>query len=204
MLLSSLFTDPVAVLALLLALVVGISVHEYAHALIADKLGDSTARYQGRVTLNPLAHLDPIGSLMLLIAGFGWGRPVPVNPRNFERPVSDELLVALAGPASNFLLAAAIGVVYQLFGEQSPVLSVLCLLFMQINLFLMLFNLIPIPPLDGSKVLRVFLGEQAFASLETLSLPLMIALLILLRVTSLSDQIVAIVETLMIALTNTL
>ncbi|MBI4032612.1 site-2 protease family protein [Candidatus Berkelbacteria bacterium] len=204
MLLSTLFTDPIAVLAFASALVIGISVHEFAHAFVADKLGDPTARHQGRVTLNPLAHLDPLGSVMLFIAGFGWGRPVPVNPRNFERPALDELLVALAGPVSNFLTAAVLGLLYQLTGGLSEVWSVLLLLVIQINLFLMVFNLIPIPPLDGSKLFRVFLGEAAFRALEALSLPLIIGLLILLRSTPLGETLSSLVETLTRVLITTL
>ena len=92
--LLSLFQDPLAFLAFALALVIGISVHEFAHAFVAEKLGDPTARYLGRVTLNPLAHLDLFGTLFLFIAGFGWGKPVPINPQYFSRPVFDELLVA--------------------------------------------------------------------------------------------------------------
>lgn len=204
MLLSSLFTDPIAVLAFVLALLIGISVHECAHAFAADLLGDPTARHQGRVTLNPLAHLDPLGTILLFVAGFGWGRPVPVDPRNFSRPGPDELLVALAGPASNFLVAGLLGLLYQLLGGLSELLGVLLLLILQINLFLMVFNLIPIPPLDGSKLYRVLLGEDAFRALEALSLPLVIGLLVVLRSTPLGDTLSSLVETLTRALTTSL
>lgn len=204
MLITSLFSDPIAVLAVLTALIIGISIHECAHAFVAHVLGDSTARDEGRVTLNPLAHLDPLGSVMLLVAGFGWGKPVPVNPRNFSRPGFDELLVALAGPTSNILLAAVLGIIYQLVGDQYPLFGLFLLLTMQINLFLTVFNLIPIPPLDGSKLFRIALGEVAFRQLESLSLPLMLGLLFILNTTALGEQLQAIVTSLLRTLTTTL
>lgn len=186
MLLFDVFSNIISFLAFAAALVVGISIHEYAHALAADRLGDNTPRSHGRLTINPVAHLDPLGTVMLLVAGFGWGKPVPINPHAFQRPAVDELLVALAGPASNGILAAALGLLFQFIGDQSLFGQFLMLL-IQINVLLMLFNLIPIPPLDGSKILRVILGEDAFRSLEAISLPLIIGLLLLLRTTELGN-----------------
>ncbi len=147
------------ILSTVFALLIGISVHECSHALVAYLLGDPTAKKQGRVTLNPFKHLDPLGSLMILYAGlsgfgFGWGKPVPVNPYNFKRRELYELLTALAGPASNFLIALLLGLFFrfqavdpQTFFGQFLIATIM------LNIGLMVFNLIPIPPLDGSAIL---------------------------------------------------
>lgn len=126
-----------------LSLLIAVTVHEFSHALSADKLGDPTPRAYGRLTLNPLAHLDPLGTLMLILVHFGWGKPVPIDPYNFRHPRRDEILVALAGPVSNFILAF-------IFSRFPYTITYI---FAYINLYLGLFNLFPIPPLDGSKVL---------------------------------------------------
>ena len=125
--------------------------HEYAHALVGDKLGDPTARYFGRLSLNPRAHLDPIGTLMMLVAGFGWGKPVPFNPANLKNPKRDSALIAFAGPASNFLIAAIFALLFQIFKTNQFIGSVLHLT-VYLNLVLCFFNLIPVHPLDGFKV----------------------------------------------------
>jgi len=171
----------------LIGLAIAISIHEASHAFVANLLGDPTAKYQGRMTLNPLAHLDPIGTILLLLVGFGWGKPVPVNPQYFSRPAIDELLVALAGPASNFLIAGVFGLFAQIAGTGS--FALILAVVVQINVLLMLFNLIPIPPLDGSKVFRVLLGERAFRLLELYSLPLIFGLLIILQVSPLGNAL---------------
>lgn len=188
-----LFTDPSAFLRLLVlflltggvALVVGITVHEFSHALVATRLGDETARRRGRLTLNPLAHLDPVGTLMLVVVGFGWGRPVPINPWAFGRnALRYSALVALAGPLSNLLtaLVASLPVRAGLLEWRSP-LSVRAFLFhngadylatligfvVLYNLVLAIFNLIPLAPLDGSRVLQGFVPREmgyALARLE--------------------------------------
>ncbi|MBI4022637.1 site-2 protease family protein [Candidatus Berkelbacteria bacterium] len=185
-----------SLLALVVALGVGISVHEAAHAFVADLLGDSTAKNQGRVTLNPLAHLDPLGTVLLFVAGFGWGRPVPVNPRAFSRPALDEFLVALAGPASNLLTAALLGLAVQWLVPPAGLLAGILVITIQINLFLMLFNLIPIPPLDGSKVLHILFGESVYEWLQLAALPLMLLLLVLLQSTPLGSTIAGLASTL--------
>jgi Zn-dependent protease len=165
------FLNPTFLISILIAL----SVHESAHGYVALKLGDPTAKYAGRVTLNPLAHLDLLGTLMFLIIGFGWAKPVPVDPRYFKNPKRDCALTAAAGPASNLILAffAFIGLFlvspqssyHSLMfllgvGTQGPILQTfLFQLFASsvfINLALMAFNLLPIAPLDGSKVLHLF------------------------------------------------
>jgi Zn-dependent protease len=156
-------------------LLVGFPVHEFSHALAAYRLGDSTARFMGRLTLNPIVHFDPLGGILLAITfigsqgtfGFGWAKPTPVNPRNLEGGRYGEAMVAAAGPISNLVLAiaAAIPLRYVLSNltlvDQIPTLLLQVLyLFIVINLVLMIFNLFPIPPLDGSKVLFAFLPPQ--------------------------------------------
>ena len=156
-LISTLFALP--------AVLIAITFHEFAHGWVADKLGDETPRMQGRLTLNPLAHLDPAGFILLLFAGFGWGRPVQINTRNFNRNVSatkGETLVALAGPLMNFILslifALILGIIYKfvppsfLSSSVGRVIFVLVQECIVINIGLGVFNLLPLPPLDGSKI----------------------------------------------------
>ncbi len=152
------------ILTRIVILIVAFSIHEFAHAYTAVQLGDDTPRQMGRLTLNPLAHLDPIGSLLLIIAGFGWAKPVPVNPYNLRNgPKMGMVIVAAAGPFSNFVMAAVAAIPLRLGivpdiggGNLIPTLSEFLVQFIYLNLVLMLFNLIPIPPLDGSKILRGF------------------------------------------------
>jgi Zn-dependent protease len=150
-----------------------ITIHEFFHGWTADRLGDPTARMAGRLTLNPLAHLDPIGTLMLLIVHFGWARPVPVNPYNLRNPKKDIIWVSLAGPAANFLTAFACGLIIRVlnivpadFSMDTPVIGILLRMLVYglvINLVLAFFNLIPLPPLDGSKILLGLLpGEYEY------------------------------------------
>jgi Zn-dependent protease len=165
------------VIVLAVLLLVAFPIHEFAHALAAYRLGDSTARLFGRLTLNPLAHFDPAGGLMLSISfllvgfGFGWAKPTPVNPRNLEGGRWGEAIVAAAGPFSNLLLAIAASIplryVYAT-GLDIGFLGRVLQLFVIINLALMLFNLLPIPPLDGSAVLFAFLPTQTAWQLRPL------------------------------------
>jgi len=159
-----------SLIASIIGFVIAIVVHESAHAIAADRLGDPTAKYAGRVTLNPLRHIDPIGTVlvpMLLILSntgfvFGWAKPVPVNPYNFRNPLKDKLLVALAGPVANFFTALIFSVFlkYVPTGSNIPMLLTSII---TINLVLMMFNLIPIPPLDGSAILPfIFRGNASF------------------------------------------
>jgi len=149
-------------------LVVAFTVHEFAHAWTANYFGDDTPRSQGRLTLNPLVHLDPIGSLMLIVAGFGWAKPVMINPYALrQRSEAAPMLVALAGPLSNFVMAiiASIPVRAGLIDVfNGSFLALLIQQFVLINLLLMLFNLLPISPLDGEKILTYFMppAGQAF------------------------------------------
>jgi Zn-dependent protease len=150
-------------------LLVAFPVHEFSHALAAFRLGDGTARLMGRLTLDPRAHFDPTGALMLTVSmvvfggGIGWAKPTPYNPMNLQGGRWGEAIVAVAGPISNFVLAlaAAIPLRYMLAtGMDVPFLANTLYLFIEINLLLMVFNLLPIPPLDGSKVLYAFLDPR--------------------------------------------
>ena len=168
--------NPMQLLALLLTLpgvIVAITFHEFAHAFAADKLGDDTPRRQGRLNLNPLSHIDPIGFFMLIFVHFGWGKPVEINPTNFNRKRSmsaQEAIVALAGPVMNILIAIILTIVLFAINAFVPTfvisqIGVLVVLTLQmaisVNIGLGVFNLIPLPPLDGSKVLMHFLPYDA-------------------------------------------
>ncbi len=140
-------------------ILVALTFHEFAHGYVALRFGDPTAKMAGRLTLNPLSHLDPIGTIMLFVVHFGWAKPVPVDPRYFRNPKQDMLWVALAGPGANMVLAFISGILLSMLGRGSLFGSHNMLLIMLqyslfINLALAVFNMLPIPPLDGSKVLR--------------------------------------------------
>jgi len=152
--------NPAAAVALLLGLVVGVVVHEAAHAYSAYLLGDDTAYRAGRVTLNPASHLDLLGSMMFLMAGFGWGKPTPVTTSKLRAGVLGPVAVAAAGPASNLLIVAVCAALYQLPAFESGYLQILVLLAAFGNALLFVFNLIPIPPLDGAKVIFPFLPRS--------------------------------------------
>ena len=147
-----LFRTPPEVLVLLVpVLLFALVFHEYAHAWVANKLGDPTANRMGRLNLNPLSHLDPMGSLMILFVGFGWAKPVPVDTRYLQNPRTDMMKIAFAGPIANILLAFIGGTLirFQVVGGS---IFLMLLLFTQINIMLAVFNMIPIPPLDGSQI----------------------------------------------------
>ena len=147
-----LFRLPPEVLVLLIpVLLFALVFHEFSHGWVANKLGDPTAKYSGRLTLNPMAHLDLFGSLMILFVGFGWAKPVPVDSRYLANPRTDMMKIAFAGPASNLLLAFIAGSLIRLTGNMG-VLSSMLIMFVQINIMLAVFNMIPIPPLDGSQI----------------------------------------------------
>lgn len=156
MIFSLLFQNPIAFIILAAALIMAITVHEFAHAWMANRLGDPTPRLQGRLTLNPLAHLDPLGTLLMFIFGFGWGRPVQFDPFNLENPRRDAALISFAGPFSNMIIVTILSLIYRFLLAPafpfSPFLAVIPLL-IQLNLSLAIFNLIPIHPLDGGKIL---------------------------------------------------
>lgn len=171
--------DPAELIARAFVLIIAFTVHEFSHAYVADYFGDDTPRSMGRLTLNPLVHLDPIGSLLLLVAGFGWAKPVSINPYALQRSSpAAPMLVALAGPASNLLLAALAAIpiklgVFQinLFSPGSQLLpdpAFVFSWFVLLNLILMLFNLIPLFPLDGEKVLDYFLPPSGQSFLDSI------------------------------------
>lgn len=144
------------------ALVIAITVHEFAHAYAADRLGDPTPRSQGRLTLNPLSHLDPLGTIALLVFRFGWGKPVQFDPFNLRNPKRDSALISLAGPASNIALA----ILFSLIGNflpLPPLLTAFIPSLVVINIVLAVFNLVPIYPLDGEKILLALLPGHTAA-----------------------------------------
>ena len=165
------------ILSMALVLLVCLPIHECAHGWMANKLGDHTAYYQKRITLNPLKHIDPIGAVSMLLIGFGWARPVPVNPRNFQDPKKDMAITALAGPASNLLMAMIILFLQNAFltiwiSVSAPINAVFSVIYdllysaAAINISLGIFNLIPLPPLDGSRILAAFLPDRYYYKLQ--------------------------------------
>lgn len=180
--------SPLGFLIWILAIVTALSVHEFSHALMGTRLGDPTAERAGRLTLNPLAHLDPIGFLALIFVGFGWGKPVPFNPYNLRNQVWGPTAIALAGPLANFITATSALMVLKILGLTLalPINNLLVQflhLLLVINVILAVFNLIPIPPLDGSKLLFSLFAapkyDQFRSKLETRG-PLILLLIIFL------------------------
>lgn len=150
----------------LVGVAVAITVHEYAHAKRADLAGDSTPRQNGRLSLNPIDHFDPIGTTAFLLFGIGWAKPVPVNPRSFRNPRRDAIMVSLWGPLANVLLAVALGLVIKFIPIANLMLLRLLLFTAVLNLVLAVFNLFPIPPLDGSHILSGLLPYPQARSYE--------------------------------------
>lgn len=168
--------NPMELLAILLTLpgvIIAITFHEFAHAFVAYKLGDDTPKRQGRLNLNPLSHLDPVGFLMLVFVHFGWGKPVEINPTNFNRKrsmSSQEAIVALAGPLMNIVIAFVLTIILFAISSFAPIFAIsqvgiLVILTLEmaisVNIGLGVFNLVPLPPLDGSKILMHFLPYKA-------------------------------------------
>lgn len=189
MLFQLLSTNPLFILPWLLTILLAIGVHEFCHALSAYLQGDDTAQNQGRLTLNPLAHVDWLGLILLVTVGFGWGKPTPYNPYNLKFKKWGGALVGLAGPISNLLMASLAALVFKVLGyslldysASTNLLSVFLQFMMEVNVSLFVFNLIPLPPLDGSKILYSFLGlkhQDFIAKLEFYGPFILIGLLVL-------------------------
>lgn len=157
--------------------IIAITFHEFAHAFVAYKLGDDTPKMQGRLNLNPLSHMDPVGIVLLIFAHIGWGKPVEINPRNFDRKITmekGEALVSVAGPLMNFLIAIVFTVIYFALIKFAPIVLIangkigelILVSTIAVNIGLGVFNLIPIPPLDGSKIFRMFMPYNVKAWLD--------------------------------------
>ena len=165
-------------LLLIIVILFSLSIHEFAHAFTANLFGDPTAKNEGRMSLNPFRHWDTVGTSLLVgllalraigltgLPAFGWGKPVPVNENNFENPRLHGIQTALAGPMSNFILAMLLALVVRTI-HLPEMISTVFILAIYVNIFLMFFNLLPIPPLDGSRVLRLFMSEQSYYSLAS-------------------------------------
>lgn len=176
MILFNLLTNPTIFLGFILGILGALTIHETAHAWVANRLGDPTAKFAGRVSLNPLVHLDVTGMVLLFVAGFGWGKPVPINPQNLHSHW-DEIKIALSGPLSNLLLATLLALIIRYIPLPMVIIQILAIM-VQINLTLMIFNLLPIPPLDGSSILKTILPPESYHTLIQLSLPLLFAFIV--------------------------
>jgi Zn-dependent protease len=163
------------------SILIASTIHEYAHGLAAFKMGDPTAKAAGRLTLNPIAHIDPLGALCMIIFRFGWSKPVPINENNFDKRELGTAMTALAGPISNLLLASLLGIINLIFQPNlNSILGNFIVTFTVINLALAFFNLLPIPPLDGHKIIRAILPRKAryqWERLEKFSILLLILII---------------------------
>lgn len=163
--------DPATLITKLIILLIGFPIHELAHAWVAYRLGDNTAKHQGRLTLNPLAHLDLLGSILLLVSFIGWAKPVPVNPYHLKYgPRVGHAMVAAAGPLSNLVMATIVAILWRVgvFDNSSAFVREGAFIFVGINALLFLFNLIPLAPLDGSSILSGVVGERIAQGLQRL------------------------------------
>ena len=190
--------DIILFIIFIMVILASLSVHEYAHAKAADLLGDPTPRQAGRLTLNPIAHIDPFGLLALIIMRIGWAKPVPINPYNFKNPDQGMMVVGLAGPVSNFLIAWVLSAVLRTVPFiPSFWLSILTNAIF-INLALMIFNLLPIPPLDGSRIFTQFLPLEWQYNLERYGFFILIAIIIFPPTQELLFQIIYFVYNLLV------
>lgn len=179
-----LFQNPIQFLIIAVFLVIAISIHEFSHALAADRLGDPTPRLSGRLTLDPSAHLDPIGTLLLFFAGFGWGKPVPFDPFNLRDPKRDSAIISVAGPISNIVMAISASILLRIIAfvpifSINVFLSDIINLFIYFNVLLAVFNLVPIHPLDGFKVVGGLLPKKYYEDWMSLERYGMIFLLLM-------------------------
>jgi len=190
--------DIILFIIFIVVILASLSVHEYAHAKAADLLGDPTPRQAGRLTLNPIAHIDPFGLLALIIMRIGWAKPVPINPYNFKNPDQGMMVVGLAGPVSNFLIAWVLSAILRTVPFiPSFWLSILTNAIF-INLALMIFNLLPIPPLDGSRIFTQFLPLEWQYNLERYGFFILIAIIIFPPTQELLFQVIYFVYNLMV------
>ena len=170
------------------AILFGLTIHEFSHGWVAWQLGDPTAKMMGRLTLNPLKHLDPIGTIALFLFRFGWAKPVPIDPRNFRHPTRDMAISSLAGPGANLLTAAVAGLILRvlLLFHVGGFITTLFMYFVLFNLILCFFNLIPIPPLDGSRLVYHLLPPDlaaGYARLERYGFMILIGVIFLGQIT---------------------
>lgn len=163
-----LLLSPLVFIIIFPGLLISLSLHELAHAYMADRLGDPTPRIQGRLTLNPLAHLDPLGTLALFLSRFGWGKPVEIDPYNLKDPLRDGAVIALAGPTTNLIIAVVLSLILKTNLIAGDLINWSLTQLIMINLVLAIFNLLPIHPLDGSKILLMFLNRQKAYEYEEL------------------------------------
>lgn len=187
--LSTLFSSPIEFFISLLALLVAITIHEFSHAYMADYLGDPTPRLQKRLNLNPLSHLDAYGLLFMLLVGFGWGKPVVFDPFNLKNPRRDAALISVAGPASNIILALILSIILHIYNAAAIVLVPMIIL----NVALAVFNLLPIAPLDGFKIVGGILSKKQakeWYGLERYGFIFLILILIPIGKTSLLSSII--------------
>ncbi len=199
-LLSLLFSNPAVFLILAVLLLYSIIAHEVAHGAVAYLFGDDTAKRYGRLTLNPISHIDPMGALMLFLVGFGWAKPVPVDYYRLKNSRFALFSVSLAGCAANILIAVIALILLQLEGfRNSLIFSTLLPVVVRINIILGAFNLIPIPPLDGSKILMSFLPQQAQEQLSKIE-PYGFFILIFLLFTHLLDPVIVFMQNLIYGL----
>ena len=160
---------------LVFSFLIALTVHEFAHAWTANFLGDPTAKIRGRISMNPLVHLDIFGTIMIFLAGFGWGKPVPVNPQNLRFPRRDTLLIALAGPLANFLTA----IIFASFSKVATGMSASMLgAVAHINIILMAFNMIPVPPLDGADIVEYFLNPVQKVKFREIGAPILFGVIV--------------------------
>lgn len=199
-LISLLFRNPGAFILLIIPLLYSIIIHELAHGWVADKMGDSTARWLGRLSLDPRKHLDPIGTLMLLIFGFGWAKPVPVNFNNLRDERKGLILVSAAGIVANILLAFISLFLLQFFNPPPfGAVSTFLIYMAQVNIMLAAFNLIPLPPLDGSKILMGFAPSQLQYTLARLE-PYGFYIIIILLMLNVLDPLITLFERIIISI----
>ncbi len=190
------------------ALLIAVTIHEYAHGRVALEFGDPTAQRAGRLTFNPISHLDPIGTLMIILAGFGWAKPVPVNPYNFSDYRKGMLWVSLAGPLSNFAMAFLVVILFRLMAAGDalyglPYVADFLSVMITLNILLGVFNLIPIPPLDGSKILTSLVPPSKLGAYQAIE-PYAPILLLMLLFTGVLGVIIFPLMNIILSIMNTL